>query len=83
MDKFIKSNWFKVAIIVILLFNPFFRIDASNYKVFVVKEIIDYDKLLVTDDYSQYIVDLGFGCSTYSLYAGSVILIDTYFSPSF
>ncbi|MCM8820138.1 MAG: EB domain-containing protein [Candidatus Omnitrophica bacterium] len=82
MKEKIKENFFLLISIPALLFISVTFAAAANYKSFLVERVFGYDKLLITDGFSQYIISYGFGCSSFDFSEGQTIWIDTYFSPS-
>lgn len=80
-EKIYKRLFFLVTILItFFIFVTFSR--AVSYKPFLVEKVFGYDKLLVTDNFSRYIISYGLGCSSFDFYEGQTIWIDTYFSPS-
>lgn len=81
-EKIKKNTVYFSALILFLLLAPSVFVMAVNYKAYIVEKVFSYDKLLITDNFSQYIITYGFGCSSFDFHEGQTILIDTYFSPS-
>jgi len=84
MKEIIKDNkFFFTNLFLLLLFIPVVSVIAANYKSFLVEKVLGYDKLLITDNSSQYIIEYSYECYESDFYEGQRIYIDTYFSPSF
>lgn len=69
--------------VIIFFLLPKISFAQLNYKAFIVEKVIGYDKILVSDGYSRYIVDYNFECTSFDFYFGQTIYIDTYYSPGF
>lgn len=82
-EKNINNKFLLLSLILFFLSLPILSIEAANYKAFLVEKVFGYDKLLITDGYSQYILDYNFECSSFDFDEGKTIWIDTYFSPGF
>ena len=73
------------GLLIIFVFASFLLMDiqvARAAKGFVVEKS-GSDKILITDGYSEYVIEHDYNCYSSDFYEGATIYIDTSYSPSY
>lgn len=82
IKKIILRQFILYGILLIFIIFPFEFVNALSLKTFIVEKV-GSDKILISDGYSEYIIEHNYDCSDWDFTEGGTIYIDTYYSPMY